>query len=68
MRLIRLTDSDLKSNGIPFKKNTLYAWHSKGKYKTMFVKIGGSVFLDVDEFFRIAAKQQEKKRKRKTFY
>ncbi len=61
MKLIPLKDQQqLKANGIHFKKSTLYFWHHKRKYPELFVKIGGRVFVDSDEFFKLAEKTKEK--------
>ena len=48
--LVRLNDIDLKENEIPFKAGTLRWWRAKGKYPSIFKKIGHSVFLDLEKF------------------
>lgn len=40
----------LKANGIHFAPSTLYKWHHMGQFKTMFIKMGSRLFLDVCEF------------------
>ncbi len=54
MRLVSVSnEKELKAAGIPFKPSTLYAWKWAGKYKQIFRKIGGKLFVDVDEFERL---------------
>lgn len=42
---IRLSEAD----GLPVKKSTLYKWSSKDKYPELFVKVGGFVYVKLDE-------------------
>lgn len=37
-----------KADNLPFKKQTFYKWFHLGKYPEIFVKFGGSLFVDVD--------------------
>ncbi len=55
--LVLLKKSELEKHNIPFSVSTLYCWHSTGKYKGIFVKVAGRLFIDVDQFWQIAAKE-----------
>jgi len=44
---------------IPFAEKTLRNWRSEGRYLQMFVKIGGKVFVDLDEYEKIIQAQKE---------
>lgn len=37
-----------KADGLPFKPATFYKWHHVQKYPEIFVKISGSLFVDLD--------------------
>lgn len=37
-----------KADGLPFKPSTLYKWHHTRKFPAIFVKISGSLFVDLD--------------------
>lgn len=64
--LVRLEDEDLKKAGIPFKKGTLYVWHSQKRFPELFVKVGKKVFISKenwDKFEQKLVKESEKKAK-----
>ncbi len=52
-KLIPIRQSELEKHDIPFKPNTLYFWHSQGKYKEIFVKVAGKLFVDEDKFWEM---------------
>jgi len=56
------SDSALKEAGIPFTRKTLYSWHSRGRHSELFVRLGGSLFVDVEAFRRWVAKAKKIKR------
>ena len=59
MDLIPLKDKELQKARIPFAANTFYFWHSKGKNKEIFVKIGGKLFISEEKFWEMARKAQK---------
>ena len=58
--LIPLTQLPTK---IPIAEKTLRNWRSKGTNAQIFVKLGGKVFVDLDELAKIKTAQQEKAKK-----
>jgi hypothetical protein len=48
---------------IPIAVKTLRNWRSKGTHAQIFVKLGGKVFVDLDELAKIITRQQEKAKK-----
>jgi len=63
-RLTRL--SRAKDDDLPFAKATFYKWHHLNRHPGLFVKVGRTVFIDLDEMDRIfeRAKENGKKRRR----
>lgn len=51
--LIRLRQPDLVEAGIPTCVNTLRDWRLRGKFKEVFVKIGGTVYVNTAKFQKI---------------
>lgn len=49
-------DDLLVKYGIPYTQKTLRAWHSRGKYKELFVKIERRIFIKYDEWLKFVAK------------
>lgn len=47
-------------NKIPIAEKTLRNWRYKGIYPQIFLKLGGKVFVDLDELAKIVAAQQKK--------
>ncbi|MFC1489238.1 hypothetical protein ACFL6B_05280 [Thermodesulfobacteriota bacterium] len=47
------------SNYIPVKEKTLRNWRSKGIYPHIFVKLGGKVFVNMNEFSKIIGRQTD---------
>jgi len=45
---------------IPIAEKTLRNWRYKGMYPQIFVKLGGKVFVDLDELAKIKTAQQKK--------
>ena len=45
---------------IPIAEKTLRNWRYKGVYPQIFVKLGGKVFVDLEELAKIVAVQQKK--------
>lgn len=37
-----------KAKDLPFKAATFYKWHHMQKFPEIFVKFGGSLFVDLD--------------------
>lgn len=50
--LVRLRRVDEIPN-FPFKSSTLYKWRLTGKHLKVFVKVGGAVFVDLDQLDRV---------------
>lgn len=42
-----------KVNSLPVAKSTLYKWKHLGKFRRLFVKFGGMLFVDLDELGEI---------------
>lgn len=52
-KLIAIKRSELQKYGIPFAPDTLYHWRSQGKYREIFVKVAGKLFIDEDKFWEL---------------
>ena len=61
MNLISLKSEELRKAGIPLSKNTFYSWKSEGKYREIFVKLGGRLFLNIDKFWEIVPNTKKTK-------
>lgn len=48
---------------IPIAEKTLRNWRYQGKYPQLFLKLGGKVFVDLDELAKLIAEQQKKAKK-----
>lgn len=53
VRLVPLNCRALEEAGIPFSPNTLRAWARKGKYPSVFTKVGGRVYVKLEEWQRV---------------
>lgn len=53
MNLLRIADVNV-TPGFPLKAATLYKWSHVGKHPEIFVKIGKSLFIDLDVFWQLA--------------
>jgi hypothetical protein len=40
--------SKAKAKDLPFEAATFYKWHHLGKFPEIFIKVGGSLFVDLD--------------------
>ena len=49
MRVSKITDDGT----VPFAPATLYKWNHLNKFPGLFVKIGGALFLDLEELAKI---------------
>jgi hypothetical protein len=38
----------------PIRTATAYKWHHLGRFPELFHRVGGKLFLDIDEFYRMA--------------
>lgn len=47
-------------NRISIAEKTLRNWRSRGMYPQLFIKLGGKVFVDLNEFAKLVAAQKEK--------
>jgi hypothetical protein len=54
--LVRLS----KTNDLPFARSTFYKWHCLNKYPNLFVKIAGSLFVDLAALDRIVEEGRKK--------
>lgn len=59
--LIRLTqvETDPRTMHL-FKRSTYYGWFHRRKHSEIFVKIGGTVFIDVDRLDQLIEKGRGK--------
>jgi hypothetical protein len=46
------------ADGVPVKQQTLYKWWHIKKYPTIFVKLGGALFVDLDELAAVIEKHR----------
>lgn len=53
--LIRISKVD-KTPNFPLKGSTLYKWLHLRKHEELFVRLGGAVFVNVDELNALIAK------------
>jgi len=59
---------DLEANGIPFAPGTLRRWHSTKINSSIFKKLGGRLFIDLDSFHKWAEdSNREEERKMEVF-
>jgi hypothetical protein len=42
-----------KAEGLIFARSTLYKFHHLNKYPKLFIKVGGGLFIDLDELDHI---------------
>lgn len=49
MNLVRVR----RAKGLPFAPATFYKWHHTKKYAEIFIKVGGSLFVDLDRLEKI---------------
>jgi hypothetical protein len=49
MNLVRVR----RAKGLPFAPATFYKWHHTRKYPEIFIKVGGSLFVDLDRLEKI---------------
>ncbi len=45
--------SQVKPNELPFQKSTLYKLRHLGRFPGLFVKLGGALFLDLEQLDRL---------------
>ena len=57
-RLLRLSRAD--EHELPFAKQTFYRWHHLHRYPELFVKMGRTLFVDMDELDRILDRGRQK--------
>jgi hypothetical protein len=58
---------ELRANGIPLSPATLRKWHSTGKYKHIFIKLGGMLCVDLGRYHELLEdieKEAERKEKK----
>ena len=51
-----------KADNLPFKKQTFYKWFHLGKYPEIFVKFGGSLFVDLDRLSEAIDKSRPRRK------
>ena len=51
---------ELKANGIPLSPATLRKWHSTGKCKSIFIKLGGMLCIDLGKYHQLLEEIDEK--------
>jgi len=57
---------ELRANGIPLSPATLRKWHSTGKYKHIFIKLGGMLCVDLGRYQQLLEEiEKETERKEK---
>ncbi len=52
MKLVPVSES-------PLNKNTAYKYHSIKKYPSLIIKVAGKLFVDLDEWKRMAEQARE---------
>ncbi len=62
MALIPLKNEELQKAGIPFKAQTLYKWRKEKRNLQIFVKIGGRVFVNAEEWEKLIEEARERSR------
>ena len=50
---------DVAAKILSRSKSTLYNWRSAGKYPAIFVKLGGSVYIDLEEVDKHFSSQKQ---------
>jgi hypothetical protein len=45
----------------PVRSATAHKWHSAGRFPEIFKKVGGRLWLDLDEFYRIGDEHSRRK-------
>jgi len=51
-----------KADGLPFKPSTLYKMHHVGRNLEIFVKLGGSLFVDLDRLEQLIEASRARRR------
>lgn len=59
MNIVRIKDIKKVYPDFPVSSNTLLLWRRKGINSTIFVKIGGMLFVDTDAFYKMAEEVRE---------
>jgi hypothetical protein len=54
---ISKTESDPR---VPLAVSTLYKWHHVRKFPKLFVKLGGALFIDLDELDLVIERGRQK--------
>ena len=58
--LERLLPISEAADKIHIAEKTLRNWRTKGVYPQIFIKLGGKLFIDLEELSRIIIRQREK--------
>jgi len=58
----------LNANGIWHSASTFRKWHHMSKYPRVIVKVAGRLFVDVDEWHKMAAENVEEQVKKNEKY
>jgi len=58
-RLVRLSKAN--ENELIFKVPTYYSWKHRNRYPELFVKVGRTLFVDLDELDKLFEKGRQKK-------
>jgi hypothetical protein len=45
-------------NEAPFSKHTGYKWHTKNRHPGLILKVGGKLFVDLDEWLKMAERER----------
>ena len=56
--LLPLDDRVLQAHGIPIKAKTFRKWRTARQFPELFVKIGGRVFLSLEEWGKLVARSK----------
>jgi len=48
--ICRISELPKKYPDFPFSRSTLYKWKHTGRYPEIFIKISGTVLVDLDRF------------------
>ena len=58
MDLISVKKATLKDE-LPISINTAYKWHSMKRYPALLIKVGNKLFMDLDEWERMAEQARD---------
>jgi hypothetical protein len=58
MQNLRRVSKIVPEDKVPVEGATLYKWHCLGKFPSIFVKLSGALFVDLDELAAVIEKHR----------